>query len=105
MSKETCARCGDQDYDRRTLAVRCFYALEETGIPFDKDGDDYTLRICKDCRADFMASMKAWFETVNRRESCGSGIFVREFGALVEMTDEEWRRRYGDREPVRLLKQ
>lgn len=33
----------------------------------------------------------------------GSGIFIREHGAMREMTDEEWVSRYPDREPVRYI--
>ena len=63
----------------------------------------YTLRVCKDCRGDWMGAIKAWFGAVLVRESCGSGIFVRENGSTVEITEEEWRRRNPDREPVRFL--
>lgn len=52
----------------------------------------YRLRICKNCRADFMAALRAWFKERHARESCGSGIFVRRDGATVEVTEEEWLR-------------
>ena len=62
----------------------------------------FTLRVCKDCRADWMGAIKAWFETKPVQESCGSGIFVRRNGATVEISEEEWKAQNPDREPVRL---
>jgi len=54
----------------------------------------YQVRVCKDCRADWMASVQKWFEDPPKvREGCGSGIFVRENGTNVEVTEEEFRRR------------
>lgn len=51
----------------------------------------FTLRVCKTCRADWMAAIRTWFLTPSEpAESCGSGIFVRELGKLVELTPEEW---------------
>ncbi len=37
MSNERCVRCGSNGEDRRTLWMSCFYAMEELGIPFDKE--------------------------------------------------------------------
>ena len=62
----------------------------------------FTLRVCKDCRGDWMGAIAQWFKNPPARESCGSGIFVRENGATVEITEEEWNRRNPDREPVRV---
>lgn len=79
------------------------YADNPSGEPHDRPY--YTLRVCKACRAEWMGAIHRWF--VNppaKQESCGSGIFVRDCGALVEITEEEWRERYGDREPVRFVK-
>ena len=54
----------------------------------------YSLRVCKSCRGDWMAAIKFWFNTApDRQESCGSGIFVREYGKTVEITREEWEAR------------
>jgi hypothetical protein len=33
---ETCQRCGEVGADRRTLWMSCFYAMEETGLPFEQ---------------------------------------------------------------------
>jgi rRNA maturation protein Nop10 len=58
----------------------------------------YTLRVCKSCRSDWMQAIKFWFNTVPKPEaSCGSGIYVRELGKVVEITYEEWQRRKFER--------
>lgn len=55
----------------------------------------YTMRVCKDCRAEWMGAIKQWF---NQREpehsSTGTGVFVRQLGACVELTPEEVARRF-----------
>ena len=38
----------------------------------------FQLRVCKECRGDWMGAIKTWFDTKPVQESCGSGIFVRE---------------------------
>lgn len=62
----------------------------------------YTMRVCKECRGAWMGAIRDWFRRVERRESLGSGIFVRENGATVEVSEEEWARRCPGREPVRV---
>ena len=66
----TCQVCGDVGYDRRTLGLRYFYALEEVSpklkrieLKFADGGKDYlyTLRTCKGCRAVFMFNYLADF--------------------------------------------
>lgn len=150
---ETCQRCGEREYDRRTLWMACFYEMNELGLPFElvdlntladsdvtetkkeepfsstsyKDGRAetthgtytatyyhgkseakvqkrrlYTLRVCKDCRGDWMGAIKTWFQSsAPKEESCGSGIYVRRNGSTVEITEEEWNRLNPGREPVR----
>ena len=85
---EKCQRCEEVDEDRRTLWMACFYEMNEMGLPFEKQRirdpekkiadipfahEFYTLRVCKTCRADWMESIKAWFQNPVKRESCGSG--------------------------------
>jgi hypothetical protein len=36
MSKEKCMRCGEVDYDRRTLWMACFYDMAELDVPFEQ---------------------------------------------------------------------
>lgn len=123
--EETCQRCGDVDYDRRTLSMSCLYAMEELKLPFEQvqiygtrvekigekplfignymvpefdshEGKElhkynfFTLRVCKDCRADWMGSIKKWFNNPPVVNSCGSGIYIRENGTSKEITQEEW---------------
>jgi hypothetical protein len=54
----------------------------------------YTLRVCKECRADWLHQIKHWFECIPDREPpCGSGIYIRDFGSIKEITEEEFRLR------------
>lgn len=79
--------------------------FSEESVGQARDQSFYTLRVCKSCRSEWMHAIRDWFVTLpTRRESCGTGIFVRDCGALVEITEEEWRERYGNREPVRVSK-
>lgn len=72
--------------------VRCSGELTPQGM--------FTLRVCKDCRGAWLRAIERWFaERAPRRESPGSGIFVRENGATVEITREEWDRREASRKP------
>lgn len=99
---EICPRCKDEDDDHRTLYMSCFYEMDELKIPFQKDElyetsdprEDattfYTMRVCKSCRSDWMKAIKHWFENYEAPISCGSGIFIRDFGANREVTLEEF---------------
>jgi hypothetical protein len=52
----------------------------------------YTLRVCKNCRADWLASVKGWFNSVpEAHKGCGSGIFMRCNGTTVEVTPDQYR--------------
>jgi len=93
------------------LGKRCEKAGEKTLPSFnsqvpvwsDPSGEErhypfYTLRVCKQCRADWMQSIAQWFATKpTEEESCGSGIFVRERGAIREVTEDEWNEMYLNR--------
>lgn len=66
----------------------------------------YTLRVCKDCRADWMSAIQNWFKSTawaHDRLPCHSGIFVRRNGANVEITQEEWDRENPGREAVKAI--
>ena len=85
--------------------MACFYEMTELKIPLKEEtikGTEeshhfYTMRVCKDCRADWMAAIKNWFSTSKQeKESCGSGIFVRKLGATSEITKEEWDKKQGN---------
>jgi len=50
----------------------------------------YTLRVCKDCRADWMSAIARWFgEAPKPREGTGTGVFIRDNGTNREATEEE----------------
>jgi hypothetical protein len=143
MSDEKCVRCGEIEDDRRTLWMACFYAMEELGLPFEKEvlfraetqdlemakppitfesksSKDklvlesgtvrssgelypqqlYTLRVCKECRADWMTAIQAWFKMPPApREGSGTGVWIRKNGATVEATQEEVGRMLHGRQP------
>lgn len=93
---------GDETIPDGVLKGHAFpkYSAEPSGKAMDRAF--YTLRVCKGCRSDWMQAVRSWFLTpVPKQESCGSGIFIRECGKLVEITEAEWKRRYGDRVPAR----
>ncbi|CAB4128203.1 hypothetical protein UFOVP100_16 [uncultured Caudovirales phage] len=103
---EECQRCRDIDEDRRTLEMSCFYDMNELDVPFklNEKTRTYSLRVCKDCRSEWMKAIEYWFHNSSyKKDSCGSGIFVLEFGAIVEISQEEWDRRYPGVEPVRFV--
>jgi hypothetical protein len=103
---EQCQRCKEVDYDRRSLWMSCFYEMDELGLPFNKiqleDRQFYTLRVCKNCRADWLSQIKNWFNSFEPKKECGSGIFVRNHGVAVEITQEEWDAQNSKHEPVRV---
>lgn len=109
---EACQRCHEVDEDRRTLWMACFYEMDELKLPFthevlqthiqDNGKKFYTLRVCKECRADWMGAIQSWFHDGKRdMPSCGSGIYIRRNGATIEVTDEEWFAMNPGIEPVR----
>ena len=55
----------------------------------------FTLRVCKDCRASWMEAISSWFNSGEKRESTGTGVFGRKNGATYEMTEEEVAARWG----------
>ena len=67
----------------------------------------YTLRVCKDCRAEWMNAIKQWFnakKSVDR--PTGTGVYVRKNGTNVELNEEEveeWKVAHGGAEPCRVV--
>ena len=61
----------------------------------------FTIRVCKECRGSWMRTIERWFNTLDeRRKSPGTGIFVRENGTSIEVTEDEFyerRRRANER--------
>ena len=142
---ETCQRCGEKDYDRRTLWMACFYQMNEMReVPYgqvairgkvcEPDGverfedflgsgrarefpkwrvpDDakesdrifYTLRVCKECRADWMRAIASWFAASRQDEATGTGAYIREQGGIREMTEAEIAQRFPKGGEVRVRK-
>ena len=64
---EKCQRCSGMGEDRRTLEMRCSANMGELGLPFAKayfpppTKPVYMLRVCKQCRADWLQAIKDWF--------------------------------------------
>jgi hypothetical protein len=86
---DRCQRCNSEEQDLRTLWMACFYEMDELGLPFSHTAVDgrrfYTLRVCKDCRADWMKEQQEWFVRTKTQENTGSGCFVREYGTNKEL--------------------
>ncbi len=57
----------------------------------------FTLRVCKDCRSDWMRAIQAWFET-KPVENEGPGLYVRDLGTSRRVSLDEFneRRRRGE---------
>lgn len=49
----------------------------------------YTLRVCKECRADWMDAIKSWYSRVPEKQSTGTGVWIRDKGMNREATVEE----------------
>lgn len=58
----------------------------------------FTLRVCKDCRADWMQVIQGWFDTKPRRESTGTGVWIRDSGTNREATPKEVEKMIRDRQ-------
>ena len=106
-NEEICARCNQEKPDLRTLWMACFYEMDELDVPFKQKRISewqqfYTLKVCKECRAEWMVAIESWFKTVTLKESPGSGIFTRRNGATVEIPEEEWRSEFLRCKPFRV---
>src|SRR6185295_10477255 len=76
LDEAECMLCHAYGYDKRSLTLNCFYAVEEAVpevIDLRKCGDDvkalgYYLRICKTCRGALLQHLRQWRdERVARR--------------------------------------
>jgi hypothetical protein len=59
----------------------------------------FTLRVCKDCRADWLGAIADWFASPRSPKGDGD-IPIRELGAVKMITREEWERRRREREQL-----
>lgn len=50
----------------------------------------YTLRVCKDCRADWMQAIQGWFQaTPTDPDACNSGFYTRVMGANRQVPPDD----------------
>jgi len=90
---EVCVRCGEVGQDRRTLRMECFYQMDELSVPFMKGDDEYTLRVCKDCRGSWLQAIESWFNSFEKKEvNFDANIPYRINGATVMLTIEEYKK-------------
>lgn len=96
-----CAKVGEKTLPmlRATLPVWAAPSGEAEHHQF------FTLRVCKRCRGEWLEAIRNWFLAVPQgadhdaddydpvASTVGSGIFVRENGAIREVTIEEWNSR------------
>jgi len=78
--------------------VRCKGELTPRGV--------YTLRVCKNCRAEWMNMIETWFKAGKTIDKpTGTGVYMRRNGANVELMPDEvqqWRAAHGGVEPCRV---
>ena len=102
ISGEACGKKGERECKPFGFKVPVF--KKPTGKKsLQSDHKYFCIRVCKECRADWMKAVKDWyFEAHTKQASCGSGIFVRRNGVNVEITEDEWNRDNPDRVPYRV---
>ena len=79
--------------------MSCGYDMNELGLPFDQarltgasgtSRECYFLRVCKDCRADWMRTIQSWFLKGQEAATRGNiSIPVMSLGTIRQMTEEE----------------
>ena len=90
-------KTGEQQFPNSSHRHVVFAAPDETQEPHGYRF--YTLRVCKDCRGSWLAVIQKWFNEkksdleILANTARGSGIWVRENGATIEISREEWDRR------------
>jgi hypothetical protein len=88
---EQCQKCNSSEGDLRTLYMSCFYQMHELNLPFlETPEGDYTLRVCKNCRGDWMKAIKDWFHAPIIENENGDGIYIRKYGKLIELSEEKF---------------
>lgn len=116
-----CQRCLRRGEDLRTISVACGYNMSELSLPFktstitegsnpthERQHRFFTLSVCKECRADWLATQVNWFhgEPTCLAPSPGTGIYMRSYGGTFEISEKDWQeicaaRGEPDRVPVR----
>ena len=91
-------RIGNESIAITAGSVRCKGELYPKG--------QYTLKVCKNCRATWMEAIEHWFKTTDYRyKPTGTGVYFRKNGANVELTEleiDDYKQVMG-REPVRVV--
>ena len=85
---------GDQRKDQGFPPIRQEVYREEPSAKIERTF--FNLRVCKQCRSDWMGAIEHWFNNIEPRRRVGTGIFVRKNGATVEVTYAEWEKMRGD---------
>lgn len=81
-------KVGTKKLERFGITVPVFEAKEDASAhPYHY----FTLRVCKECRADWMRALKTWFYLDNRPPPTGTGVYVRDKGVSREATEAEVR--------------
>jgi hypothetical protein len=109
---EKCQKCDDESDELRTLFMSCGYDMNELEMPFEEyiiriaDTNDsikfFTLIVCKECQSNLLAMIQAWFHIDMKTPPCGSGIYIRRFGANIEVSEAEFKKMYPGIEPIRV---
>lgn len=115
LDGDECQLCGAHGEDKRSLFVKCFYAVHEA-VPEAIDlfgvtnGADpgYYLRICKDCRGKFLMMLRDWADSCRAKrgqpmnhdghiddDQPDATIPTRQFGAIRMVTLDEYEGRPG----------
>ena len=101
LNRDMCMVCETEGFDRRTLLVDCFYALNEASEKFIDlhlvEGlTGFALRICKGCRARFMQHLAAWINEKGRLADShldDNGIFSYSEAEFRKMYPEKFKKR------------
>lgn len=104
IDEAVCMICDATGDDKRTLVVRCFYAVDELVPEMIATEEGYFARICKSCRGSFLGKMGEWrAERIALRgipknhdgyvleEDSERNIPMRVNGMTVMMTEAEYR--------------
>ena len=115
---DKCQKCGKEDSDLRELLMACGYDMSELNLPMGvktilrlhgnaetKQMTFYKMTVCKECRADWMLAIQKWFDLpcLPRTVNPSTGVFIREFGATREVSENEWYEKHPKREPFRII--